>query len=83
LMTWRDRAACWGQNPELFFPDGTTAPALLQTKKAKAVCRRCEVAEACLKWAVETGQDTGVWGGLSEGERRALKRGKAPLRRAS
>ena len=82
-MTWRNRAACWGQDPDLFFPDGTSAPALLQTERAKAVCCQCEVAEACLKWAIETGQDTGVWGGLSEGERRALKRGKTPLRRAS
>ena len=82
-MTWRDRAACWGQEPELFFPDGNTAPALLQTEEAKAICRRCEVAEACLQWAMETGQDTGVWGGQSEGERRALKRRSAPLRRAS
>jgi WhiB family redox-sensing transcriptional regulator len=83
LFTWRDRAACWGQDPELFFPDGKTAPALVQTEKAKAVCSRCEVAEACLKWALESGQDTGVWGGLSEGERRALKRGTAAFGRAS
>lgn len=83
-MTWRDRAACLDEEPELFFPDGNTAPALLQSAEAKAVCRRCEVAEACLKWATETGQDTGVWGGKSEGERRrALKRRNAPLRRAS
>ena len=82
-MTWHDRAACWGQDPELFFPDGTTAPALLQIEEAKAVCRRCEVVEACLTWAIESGQDTGVWGGQSAGERRALKRGKAPIRRVS
>ena len=82
-MTWRDRAACRGQDPELFFPDGNTSPALLQTEQAKAVCCRCEVAEACLKWAIETGQGTGVWGGRSEGERRALKRRNGPLRRAS
>jgi WhiB family redox-sensing transcriptional regulator len=83
LINWRDRAACLGEDPELFFPDGNTAPALVQTERAKAVCRRCEVAEACLKWATESGQDAGVWGGLSEGQRRALKRGNAPFRRAS
>jgi WhiB family transcriptional regulator, redox-sensing transcriptional regulator len=83
LTTWRDLAACWGQDPELFFPDGKTALALRQTEEAKAVCRRCEVSEACLKWAMESGQDTGVWGGLSEVERRALRRRKAPFRRAS
>jgi len=69
-MSWREVAACWGQDPELFFPDGNKAPALLQAEEAKSVCRRCEVAEACLKWAIESGQDAGVWGGQSEGERR-------------
>ena len=83
MIAWRDRAACWGQEPELFFLDGTTTLALLQTEEAKAVCCRCEVAEACLKWALDSGQDTGVWGGRSESERRALKRRNAPLRRAS
>jgi len=83
LITWRDRAACRGEDPELFFPEGNTAPALRQTEEAKAVCGRCEVAETCLKWAMDSGQDTGVWGGLSEGDRRALKRRRAPLRRAS
>ena len=82
MIAWRDRAACWGEEPELFFPDGNTAPALRQTEEAKAVCRRCEVAEACLKWAIESGQDAGVWGGLSEDERRALKRRNARARRA-
>jgi len=82
MLNWRDSAACLGENPELFFPDGNTGPALLQTQEAKAVCRRCEVAETCLKWAIESGQDSGVWGGLSEVERRALKR-RARLRHAS
>ena len=82
MLTWRDRAACLGENPELFFPDGNTGPARLQAERAKAVCRRCPVVEACLKWAMETGQDAGVWGGLSEDERRALKRRNARARRA-
>ncbi len=81
-MTWRDRAACLGEDPELFFPVGNTGPSLLQIAQAKAVCDRCEVAEACLKWAIATGQDAGVWGGLSEVERRALKRRVARTRRA-
>jgi WhiB family redox-sensing transcriptional regulator len=83
MLTWRDRAACLGGDPELFFPDGNTGPARLQTEKAKAVCRRCPVVEACLKWAMESGQDAGVWGGLSESGRRTLKRRNAPSRRAS
>ena len=82
MISWRDRAACWGQDPELFFPEGNTAPALLQTAEAKAVCHRCTVAQACLRWAIESGQDTGVWGGLSESERQAFKRRNGVLRRA-
>jgi WhiB family redox-sensing transcriptional regulator len=79
-MDWRHRAACRDEDPELFFPIGNTGPALLQIEQAKAVCRRCEVADACITWALETGQDSGVWGGLSEDERRALKRRGARLR---
>jgi WhiB family transcriptional regulator, redox-sensing transcriptional regulator len=45
LMTWRDRAACLGVDPELFFPIGNTGPALSQIEEAKVVCRRCEVVE--------------------------------------
>jgi WhiB family redox-sensing transcriptional regulator len=82
-MDWRDRAACLDEDPELFFPIGNTGPALLQIEEAKAVCRRCEVVEACLRWALENGQDAGVWGGMSEDERRALKRRTARARRAS
>jgi WhiB family transcriptional regulator, redox-sensing transcriptional regulator len=83
LMDWRNRAACLDEDPELFFPIGNTGPALLQIEEAKAVCRRCEVIETCLKWAMDSGQDAGVWGGLSEDERRALKRRHARARRAS
>ncbi len=81
-MDWRHRAACLEEDPELFFPIGNTGPALLQIEEAKAVCRRCEVVDTCLKWAIESGQDAGVWGGLSEDERRALKRRTARARRA-
>ena len=73
-MDWRDRAACRTEDPELFFPIGNTGPALVQIEEAKAVCRRCPVQSPCLSFALETGQDAGVWGALSEDERRALKR---------
>jgi hypothetical protein len=83
---WRSRAACREtdrdgkpvHDPELFFPVGNTGPALLQAEEAKAICaRRCPVIEHCLRWALETGEDAGVWGGLSEDERRAMKRRRA------
>ena len=81
-MTWRDRAACLDKDPELFFPIGNTGPALLQIEEAKAVCRRCEVIETCLKLAIDSGQDAGVFGGLSEDQRRSLKRRNARARRS-
>jgi len=81
-MDWRHKAACLTEDPELFFPIGNTGPALVQIEEAKAVCRRCDVVDQCLRWAIETGQDSGVWGGLSEDERRALKRRTARARRA-
>ncbi|QSB04436.1 WhiB family transcriptional regulator [Natronoglycomyces albus] len=73
-MDWRHRAICRDEDPELFFPIGDTGPALGQIQQAKAVCGRCPVSESCLQWALESGQDAGVWGGLSEVERRELKR---------
>ncbi|MEE6273625.1 WhiB family transcriptional regulator [Georgenia wangjunii] len=82
-MDWRHDAACLTEDPELFFPIGNTGPALVQIEEAKAVCQRCPVLDTCLKWALENGQDAGVWGGLSEDERRALKRRTARARRAS
>src|SRR3954453_19337945 len=82
-MDWRDKAACLTVDPELFFPVGNTGPAVDQIEKAKSVCARCTVTEICLQYALETGQATGVWGGRSEDERRALKRRAARARRAS
>ncbi|GCB53039.1 WhiB family transcriptional regulator [Streptomyces sp. NL15-2K] len=82
MDNWRDHAACRHEDPDLFFPIGTTGPALVQTERAKAVCRRCPVREKCLQWALDTGQTLGVWGGTSENERRALKR-RAGARRRS
>jgi WhiB family redox-sensing transcriptional regulator len=73
-MDWRSKAACQGCDPELFFPLGTTGSALDQIEQAKTICRCCEVTHDCLNWALATGQDTGVWGGTSEDERRELRR---------
>lgn len=73
-MDWRHVAACRDEDPEVFFPIGNSGPALIQIEEAKAVCRSCSVMESCLEWALTSGQDAGVWGGMSEDERRALKR---------
>ncbi|MFF7335382.1 WhiB family transcriptional regulator [Streptomyces sp. NPDC008150] len=72
--TWRDLAACQNEDPELFFPPGEGASSQHQINQATSVCARCPVREACLQWALDTRQDIGVWGGLSEGERRSIHR---------
>lgn len=81
-MDWRNRAACLTVDPELFFPIGNTGPAIAQIEEAKAVCATCEVQQICLNWALDNNQDSGVWGGMSEEERRSLKRRTARARRA-
>lgn len=73
---WRLHATCIGTDTELFFPLGNTGPALAQAEQAKAVCRRCDVTAQCLEWALATGQHNGVWGGMSEDERQALRRSR-------
>lgn len=82
-MDWRSHAACLTEDPELFFPIGNTGPAIAQAERAKAVCSTCDVIETCLTWALDNNQDAGVWGGMSEDERRSLKRRRARARRAS
>ncbi len=81
MRDWRHGAACRDQEPDLFFPTGDTGPALLQIEEAKDICRACPVIYQCLQWALESGQDYGIWGGLSEQERRSLKR-RAAYRRS-
>ena len=73
-MDWRHSALCQDEDPELFFPIGNIGPSLHQVEEAKRVCRRCSVADDCLSWAMDTGQDSGVWGGKSEDERRLIRR---------
>ena len=72
---WRQRASCKEvSDPEVFFPVGTTGPALDQVEMAKAICQPCIVRRHCLEWALETNQDSGVWGGTSEEERRLMRK---------
>ncbi len=80
--SWRALSTCRDTDPELFFPVGTTGQALLQIAKAKSVCCQCPVTTECLEFALETNQDTGIWGGTSEEERRQLRREAAARARA-
>jgi hypothetical protein len=71
---WRDDAACRTEDPDLFHPAGTTGPYALQIKEAKAVCARCPVIGDCLNYAFTAGIDSGIFGGLTEQERRSTRR---------
>lgn len=71
---WRRWAACQREDPELFFPVGSTGPSLAQITEAKKICARCPVRTACLVFAMTTGQAYGIWGGLTEDERRRIRR---------
>ena len=78
---WRVDAACRDTDPDLFFPVGTTGPAIEQIASAKAVCGECDAQSECLEFALATNQDSGVWGGTSEEERRKLRKQYAARQR--
>ncbi len=71
---WRQHAICRDTDPDLFFPIGTTGQALVQIDRAREVCNQCPVKIDCLEFALETNQDSGIWGGASEEERRMIRR---------
>jgi WhiB family redox-sensing transcriptional regulator len=67
--SWSQRAACLTADTDLFYPEKG-----VPTRAAKRICATCTVTEECLDYALRTNQRWGVWGGLSERERRRLKR---------
>ena len=73
---WQEQANCLGVDPDLFFPERGAS-----TREAKAVCRSCEVQGDCLEYALAHGEKFGIWGGLSERERRRVRRARALERR--
>jgi len=66
---WADFGRCVGVDPDVFFPARGHDPA-----PAKALCRQCPVRPQCLEWALGTNQKHGIWGGMTEGQRRRLRR---------
>jgi predicted Fe-S protein YdhL (DUF1289 family) len=66
---WRERAVCAQTDPDAFFPEKGQS-----TREAKRVCAGCEVRSECLQYALDNDERFGVWGGLSERERRAWRR---------
>ena len=79
-LAWQDDANCRGANADLFFPELGAS-----TRTAKAICRECQVRAECLEFAIVTGEKFGIWGGMSERERRRVRRDRqvAAARRAS
>src|SRR5688500_14105300 len=75
---WQDGANCLGVDPDLFFPERGAS-----TREAKEVCRGCVVREDCLEYALANGEKFGIWGGMSERERRRIRRARALARRAN
>lgn len=72
-MEWRSEAACRDVDPELFFPTSSSGPDYeRQVGAAKDVCERCSVRLPCLQYAIVQGERDGIWGGLTESERRRL-----------
>jgi len=68
-LAWQERALCAQTDPEAFFPEKGGS-----TREAKKVCARCDVRAECLEYALAHDERFGIWGGLSERERRKLKK---------
>jgi len=75
---WKDSSNCLGVDPDLFFPERGAS-----TREAKEVCRGCIVREDCLEYALMNGEKFGIWGGMSERERRRIRRQRALERQAA
>ena len=76
--SWQDLANCLGVDPDLFFPERGAS-----TREAKEVCRGCIVRDDCLEYALANGEKFGIWGGMSERERRRIRRQRALARAAT
>jgi WhiB family redox-sensing transcriptional regulator len=68
-LAWQDDANCKGANADLFFPERGAS-----TRTAKGICRECQVRVECLEFAITTGEKFGIWGGMSERERRRVRK---------
>jgi WhiB family redox-sensing transcriptional regulator len=68
-LSWQDGANCKGANADLFFPERGAS-----TRTAKSICRECAVRADCLEFAITTGEKFGIWGGMSERERRRVRK---------
>lgn len=77
-LSWQDYANCRGADADLFFPERGAS-----TRKAKAICNACDVKAECLDFAIIQGEKFGIWGGMSERERRRVRRQRIVARKVS
>ncbi len=77
-IDWQEYSNCLGVDPDLFFPERGAS-----TREAKDVCRACVVRADCLEFALQNGEKFGIWGGMSERERRRIRRQRALERAAA
>ncbi|HEY5650735.1 MAG TPA: WhiB family transcriptional regulator [Acidimicrobiia bacterium] len=78
-LSWQDYANCRGADADLFFPERGAS-----TRRAKSICSACDVRMDCLEYALINGEKFGIWGGMSERERRRVRRERMiSARRAS
>ncbi|MEX0767501.1 MAG: WhiB family transcriptional regulator [Microthrixaceae bacterium] len=74
---WQAKAACRGPQSAVFFPPPQferKADRIERERRAKAICAECSVETDCLSYSIQIGEPHGIWGGLNEGERRALEK---------
>ncbi len=71
-LAWQDLANCRGADPDLFFPERGAS-----TRTAKSICRECSVRPECLEFAIVSSEKFGIWGAMSERERRRIRRQRA------
>jgi WhiB family redox-sensing transcriptional regulator len=71
-LSWHDLASCRGADPDLFFPERGAS-----TRTAKSICRQCVVMDQCLEFAIVSSEKFGIWGAMSERERRRIRRERA------
>ena len=77
-LAWQEAALCAQTDPELFFPEKGGSG-----REAKLICARCDVRPECLAYALDHDERFGVWGGLTEMERRKLRKARAKTRDAA
>lgn len=69
---WREQSKCRDYDPEMWFPVSSGPERQVQVAMAAAICRRCPVQWDCGNWALDTGEQFGIWGGMDEAQRRGI-----------